>query len=84
MIPWFAPAYITVHIPPSAGFTAQPTIGVVPLTVTLTNTSQLANTYVWTYGDGLTSTIAAPTHTHTYTATGFYTVTLDAGQPLWA
>ncbi len=75
------PAYITVHAPPTADFTAQPTIGIVPLTVTLANTSQLADTYVWNYGDGITSTIAAPTHTHTYAAAGFYTVTLDADSP---
>ncbi len=74
-------AYITVHSPPLADFYAQPTAGLVPLTVTLSNTSQYADTYLWDYGDGVTSTVAIPTHTHTYPATGSYTVSLKAINP---
>jgi len=44
--------------------------------VTFTNTSQFANTYVWNFGDGTTSTVESPTKT--YSANGTYTVTLSA------
>ena len=72
------PAYITVHAPPTAGFEVQPAVGLSPLTVTLTNTSQLADTYLWTYGDGTTSTTAALTHTHTYSQSGVYPIGLTS------
>ncbi len=45
-----------------------------PLTVNFTNTSNAATSYQWDFGDGNTSTSAAPSHT--YTAPGFYTVNL--------
>jgi PKD repeat protein len=72
---------VTVHNPPSAEFYAEPTQGLVSLTVTFTNTSQYADAYVWDYGDGITSTVAAVTHTHTYTTAGVYTVSLTAFNP---
>jgi len=59
----------------TADFTASPIEGVLPLTVTFTNTS--AGDYIsilWDFGDGITSTLASPTHT--YTVAGTYTVTL--------
>lgn len=46
--------------------------------MTLTNTSQFADSFVWDYGDNLTSTVATLTHTHFYSAPGVYTVTLSA------
>ncbi len=52
-----------------------PSLGAVPLTVTLGDRSQRATAYVWTYGDGITGT-ATTTHTHVYTAAGVYTLTL--------
>lgn len=67
-----ATASITVNTVPTAAFTAQ-TAG---LSVVLTNTTQNADSYVWTFGDGGTSTESNPTHT--YAATGTYTVTLVA------
>ncbi len=45
-----------------------------PLTVNFTNTSTGAVSYQWTFGDGGTSTLAAPTHT--YTNFGVYDVRL--------
>ena len=59
----------------TAGFTASPTEGVPPLTVTFTNTSTGDYTSsLWGFGDDITSTLTSPTHI--YTAAGVYTVTL--------
>ena len=44
-------------------------------TVVFNNLSNGADTYLWHFGDGTTSTLQNPTHT--YTAEGFYNVTLD-------
>jgi PKD repeat protein len=46
------------------------------LTVTFFNDSQDADTYLWAFGDGLTSTLPAPTHT--YATSGTYLVELAA------
>ena len=43
-------------------------------TVTFSNNSQFADSYVWDFGDGMTSTEEAPVHT--YAGDGVYTVTL--------
>ena len=75
------PAYITVHNPPVAGFYADRTAGLVPMTVTFTNTSRFADTFLWNYGDGTTSTVTATVHTHVYTTTGQFTVSLTAMSP---
>lgn len=45
-------------------------------TFSFTNTSQFADTYLWYFGDGLTSTDVNPVHT--YLNVGHYTVTLVA------
>lgn len=45
-------------------------------TVTFTNTSTLADTYLWDFGDGATSTEVNPVHT--YAGDGIYTVILTA------
>ena len=61
-----------------ANFNASPVTGTAPLTVTFTNTSQPANgitSYLWNFGDGVTSTITNPVKTY---APGYYTVTLTA------
>ena len=71
-------AYIVVHESPVASFTGSPGLGLAPLAVTFTNLSELANSYVWDYGDGSTSTNANPTHTHVYANAGVYTVRLTA------
>ena len=59
----------------AAGFTATPTSGTVPLTVTFTNTSTGAITnQLWSFGEGSTSAAASPAHT--YTNTGSFTMSL--------
>jgi PKD repeat protein len=46
------------------------------LTITITNTSQFAHSYLWDFGDGDTSTLFEPVHT--YLHDGNYTITLYA------
>jgi Zn-dependent metalloprotease len=45
-----------------------------PVTVQFTNQSTNGTSYVWNFGDGTTSTLAAPSHT--YSSAGVYTVSL--------
>jgi PKD repeat protein len=62
----------------AADFTATPLSGVAPLEVSFTNTtynSYPSGNYLWTFGDGNTSTLTNPIHT--YTAVGLYTVSLS-------
>ncbi|AKB77891.1 Cell surface protein [Methanosarcina horonobensis HB-1 = JCM 15518] len=59
---------------PVANFTTNITSGNTPLTVLFTDTSQNATGWNWNFGDGATSTEQNPTHT--YFATGTYTVNL--------
>jgi PKD repeat protein len=67
--------YITVYDPVAADFSGDPTEGVVPLPVQFTNLSSGDfNLNLWSFGDGLTSTLTSPAHT--YTAVGVYTVSL--------
>ncbi len=56
----------------SAGFTYTSN----NLSYSFTNTSQEADTYLWDFGDALSSTQVNPTHT--YSIPGLYTVTLTA------
>lgn len=63
--------------PPVTAFTANTTAGLAPLTVQFTDLSTGGPTsWLWTFGDGNTSTAQNPQHT--YTAPGLYTVTLNA------
>src|SRR5882724_7114332 len=63
--------------PPVAAFSATPTAGPAPLTVTYSDASTGSITsWAWTFGDGSTSTTQNPSHT--YTAAGSYTVSLTA------
>jgi PKD repeat protein len=57
-------------------FVAAPTTGTGPLLVSFTDTSTRGtpDTHLWDFGDGHTSTEAAPTHT--YLAQGTYSVTM--------
>lgn len=64
------PDFIVVGSAPTASFS----FNVVGNTANFTNTSTFANSVLWNFGDGTTSTLANPNHT--YTATGSYTVTL--------
>lgn len=62
-------------LPPVANFSATPTSGIAPITVSFTDTStgNIA-TRLWNFGDGSTSATQNPTHT--YSAPGIYTVSL--------
>jgi uncharacterized repeat protein (TIGR01451 family) len=73
--------YVVVHEAPEPGFTASPRSGFLTLTTIITNTSLFADSYLWDYGDGNTSTTASPVHTHTYTSPGVYDVSLTAINP---
>jgi uncharacterized repeat protein (TIGR01451 family) len=60
----------------SAGFSFVPSPAARNGPVTFTNLSRNATAYQWDFGDGSTSVLPNPTHT--YTATGTYTVVLTA------
>ncbi|MES2568059.1 MAG: gliding motility-associated C-terminal domain-containing protein [Bacteroidota bacterium] len=60
----------------SADFTADPTTGEIPLTVTFTNTSIGATSYNWNFGNGNLSLLTDPNTI--YNNAGTYTVTLIA------
>jgi gliding motility-associated-like protein len=70
--------YITVNPSPIGSFTSNITTGCLPVDIQFTDQSTpQAGTIVswrWNFGDGNTSTQQNPQHT--YTATGFYTVSL--------
>ena len=60
----------------AAGFSPSATVVEVGEPVTFTNTSQDAQSYLWDFGDGVTSTLSTPTYA--YTQTGEMIVTLTA------
>jgi PKD repeat protein len=69
----------TVNNPPTASFIADPTSGVAPLTVEFdasgsNDTDGSIVSYAWNFGDGAYDT--GSTLSHTYTASGTYTVML--------
>jgi PKD repeat protein len=64
--------YITVYANPVAGFSWDQS----DLTVSFTNTSQNANSYLWDFGDGNTSTETNPVHV--FAGDGTYVVNLTA------
>ncbi len=66
------PEDAAVPSPPVANFT----VSVEERTATFTNTSALADSYTWDFGDGNTSTDENPVHT--YASDGVYEVTLTA------
>jgi PKD repeat protein len=74
--------YITVHptpVPPTADFSGTPTAGLSPLLVQFTDHSTAGTSpitaWLWTFGDGGTSTSANPSHT--YASPGSYAVSLQ-------
>jgi len=73
--------YVSVSEPaPVADFTGSPTSGPAPLAVSFTDASTGSITsYSWDFGDGGSSTAASPSHT--YTASGTYTVALTVTGP---
>ncbi len=61
--------------PPVASFTHTPASGTAPLDVAFNDTSTGSiSAYLWTFGDGTTSTLKSPAHT--YVSAGNYTVSL--------
>jgi PKD repeat protein len=62
------------QIPASANFGSDVTSGMNDLTVNFTNLSQGGDTFLWTFGDGSTSTATSPSHV--YVNPGTYTVSL--------
>ena len=69
--------YIAVSPPLTLDFGATPLSGSAPLTVTFVNSTTGASSYLWRFGDGITSTQTSPSHS--YTQTGVYDVSLTAG-----
>jgi PKD repeat protein len=66
--------YQSIHV--KADFTADPTQGQAPLTVTFTDKSVRANTYRWEFGDGKDSISTLSNPVHTYYKPGDYSVKL--------
>ncbi|MFN5459536.1 MAG: gliding motility-associated C-terminal domain-containing protein [Bacteroidota bacterium] len=60
----------------TASFTSNPTTGTAPLQVSFTNTSTNANNYIWSFGNGSTS--SQQNDNTTYTTPGTYTVIMIA------
>jgi PKD repeat protein len=74
-----ATTVVVVYRPAVANFSGTPVAGSIPLTVTFTNSSLYATSYVWQFGDGATSNVASPDHV--YAQIGQYTVSLTAIGP---
>ncbi|NOT30884.1 MAG: PKD domain-containing protein [Planctomycetes bacterium] len=71
---------VTNVAPPVAEFVGSPLSGVAPLSVSFTNQSTGSiTTHAWTFGDGGTSSAAAPSHA--YALPGTYTVALTETGP---
>ena len=71
---------VTNPVAPTASFTAMPTSGAAPLSVSFTDTSTGDVTgWSWSFGDGASSTVQSPTHV--YASVGTYTVALTAEGP---
>ena len=64
---------------PTVDFTASPATGLAPLDVQFVDMTQPGDapisSWLWSFGDGETSTLASPVHT--YAAAGTYSVTLE-------
>lgn len=77
--------YNTNSVPPSrpvAAFSAAPTIGTVPLTVTFTDTSTSSITNrLWHFGDGTWTNTLSTTMVHQYTTAGTNSVRLNVYGP---
>ncbi len=70
------PGYrITAGAAPVSGISASTLSGMVPLTVTFTDTSAAATSWNWSFGDGLYAETNPATHT--FTSGGTYTVRLE-------
>ena len=70
--PWLTSAITVMH----AAFSASPDSGTAPMKVQFSNQSQgPTRDWLWSFGDGVTSTEQSPSHT--YDSHGTYTVTLE-------
>lgn len=68
--------------PPAVEFSASPTTGAPPLSVTFTDTSSGSITNrVWVFGDGQGTNVVVSFANHTYTNTGSFTVSLTVFGP---
>lgn len=71
--------YINVYAKPTSNFIGAPRTGCFPLPVTFTDLSAAGSgtisSWLWNFGDGVTSTLQNPVHT--YSASGNYTVSLN-------
>ncbi|MBL7804056.1 MAG: peptidylprolyl isomerase [Saprospiraceae bacterium] len=78
ILPIFAAVLVLTScaVKPVASFTVPTGKFVAPAAVTFTNTTPAAESYLWDFGDGGTSTEASPTHK--YYHSGNYAVTLKA------
>jgi PKD repeat protein len=61
---------IVVYPAPIAFFTIDESAACEPAPIEITNQSQFATSYLWTYGDGSSSAIADSIHSHVYAAPG--------------
>ena len=59
-----AATVVTIYQSAVADFVGTPVSGTVPLSVTFTNSSAFATSYLWQFGDGATSTAISPTHVY--------------------
>lgn len=71
---------VTARLPQAAFDLTVPVIRAQP--TAFSNASVEATTYLWNFGDGVTSTLTAPTHT--YAMTGMFTPTLTASNACFA
>ena len=76
----FTTTVTVVEPPPVANFMANPTSGLKPLAVVFTDTSiGTVNSWIWTFGDGGTSTSQNPSHQ--YGSAGVFTASLRVTGP---
>lgn len=69
---------VTTHPLPDVDFTANPVLGPPPLPVVFENTSNGSYSYLWTFGDGDTTTDNSLVITHTFDNVGDYNTVLTA------
>ncbi len=60
---------VVVYPKPRSAFFADATTGCSPLNVNFSNTSTVADSYIWNYGDGNTGSSAEALHAHTFHST---------------